>query len=73
MYTAPSTTPLAATAAHHMLATNTPCRISSSPMNPFNVGRPIDDIVMIRNTAAYTGITFDSPPYSEISRVWRRS
>ena len=42
-------------------------------MNPFSVGSPIDDIVMIRKTAAYTGITLERPPYSEISRVWRRS
>ena len=42
-------------------------------MNPFKVGSPIDDIVMMRNTAAYTGMIFDSPPYSEMSRVCRRS
>ena len=52
MYAAPSTTPLAANAAHNLLATNTPCRIRNSPMNPFSVGNPIDDIVMMRNTAA---------------------
>ena len=42
-------------------------------MNPFSVGSPIDDIVMMRKMAAYTGITFERPPYSEISRVCRRS
>jgi hypothetical protein len=42
-------------------------------MKPFSAGRPIDDIVMTRNTVAKTGITFERPPYSEISRVWRRS
>ena len=42
-------------------------------MKPFSAGRPMDDIVMIRKTAAYTGITLESPPYSEISRVCRRS
>ena len=42
-------------------------------MNPFSGGRPIDDIVMIRKMAAKTGITFDRPPYSAISRVCRRS
>ena len=42
-------------------------------MNPFSAGSPIDDIVMIRNTAANTGMTFERPPYSEISRVCRRS
>ena len=44
--------PLAANAAHTLLATNTPCRIRNSPMKPFSVGKPIDDIVMIRKTAA---------------------
>ena len=33
-------------------ATNTPWRIRISPMNPFSVGSPIDDIVMIRKIAA---------------------
>ena len=42
-------------------------------MKPFRVGSPIEDIVMSKKTAAYTGMTFDSPPYSEISRVCRRS
>ncbi len=42
-------------------------------MKPLSVGSPIDDIVISRKTAAYTGITFDRPPYSEISRVCRRS
>ena len=42
-------------------------------MNPFNNGKPIDDMVMIRKTIAKTGITFEMPPYSEISRVCRRS
>ena len=52
MYAAPSTMPVAAEAAHHLLTTKMPCRISTSPMNPFRVGSPMDDIVMIRNTAA---------------------
>ena len=52
MYAAPSTTPLAANAAHIMLVMKTPCRISSSPMNPFSAGRPIDDIVMMRKIVA---------------------
>ena len=73
MYAAPSTMPLAATAAHILFAVNTPCKISSSPMNPLSAGNPIDDIVIRRNTAAYPGMTFESPPYSEISRVCRRS
>ena len=47
--------------------------IANSPMNPFSSGNPIDDIVMIRNTIAYIGITLDSPPNWEISRVCRRS
>jgi hypothetical protein len=65
--------PLAANAAQTLLATKTPCRIRNSPMKPFSVGKPIDDMVITRKTAAYTGMTFDSPPYSEISRVCRRS
>ena len=65
--------PLAATAAQALLTTKTPWRIRISPMKPLSAGMPIDDSVMIRNTAAYTGMIFDRPPYSEISRVWRRS
>jgi len=42
-------------------------------MNPFSVGSPIDDIIITMKIAAYTGITFERPPYSAISRVWRRS
>ena len=30
----------------------TPCRIRNSPMNPFSVGSPIDDIVMTMKIAA---------------------
>ena len=41
-----------ANAAHILLSTNTPCRIKNSPMKPFSVGSPIDDIVMIRKIAA---------------------
>ena len=52
MYAAPSTIPLAATAAQTQLTTKTPCRISTSPMNPLSVGSPIDDIIMIRKIAA---------------------
>jgi hypothetical protein len=44
--------PLAANAAHTLLAWKAPWRISNSPMNPFSAGRPIDDIVINRNTAA---------------------
>ena len=76
MYAAPRTMPLAAMAAqifppprNDWSVANTPWRIRNSPMKPFKVGRPIEDIVMTRNTAANTGITFDNPPYSEISRV----
>ncbi len=73
MYAAPSTMPLAAKTAHTRLCMKAPCRIRNSPMNPLSVGRPIDDIVISRNTPAKAGITFDNPPYSEISRVCRRS
>ncbi len=52
MYAAPSTTPLAAKPAQILFATNTPWRMRSSPMKPFNAGRPIDDIVMIRKMTA---------------------
>ena len=52
MYAAPRTMPLAATKAQNLLTTNTPCRISTSPMNPLSVGRPIEDIVITRKIAA---------------------
>ena len=52
MYAAPRTTPLAANTAQVLLFTNTPSRIRNSPMKPLSVGNPIDDIVMIRKTAA---------------------
>ena len=42
-------------------------------MKPLRLGRPIEDSVMMRNTAVSRGTTALSPPYSEISRVWRRS
>ena len=52
-----------------MLTSKVPCKIVNSPMKPFSAGTPIDDMVMIMKMVANTGITLDSPPYSEISRV----
>ena len=42
-------------------------------MNPFSVGRPIEASVISRKTAVRRGVTVFSPPYSLMSRVWRRS
>ena len=42
-------------------------------MKPLSGGMPIELSAAIRNTIVNTGITLISPPYSEISRVWRRS
>ena len=42
-------------------------------MKPFNGGMPMELSAASRNTMVNTGITFMSPPYSEISRVCRRS
>ena len=50
-----------------------PCKIVNSPMKPLSGGIPIELSAAIRNTIVNTGITFSSPPYSEISRVCRRS
>ena len=45
----------------------------NSPTKPFSSGSPIDDMNMISEMVAYTGMMFEMPPYSEISRVCRRS
>jgi hypothetical protein len=45
----------------------------NSPTKPFRPGRPIEDRATISVSAAYTGITFHSPPKASMSRVWRRS
>ena len=66
-------TPLAATAANRGSHRNAPSSTRNSPTNPFRLGRPIDDSVMIRNTAVRRGTTAFRPPYSAINRVWRRS
>ena len=42
-------------------------------MKPFMPGRPTDESVMSRNAAVSFGITDLMPPYSLMSRVWRRS
>ena len=42
-------------------------------MNPLSPGRPSEDRHTIRNRTLKAGITFQSPPNSAISRVWRRS
>ena len=44
-----------------------------SPMKPFSGGIPMELSAASRNTIVNIGITFISPPYSEISRVCRRS
>src|ERR1019366_2275513 len=52
---------------------NVPCRMVNSPTNPLSSGSPIEDINMMSVIVAYTGMTLEMPPYSEISRVCRRS
>ena len=47
--------------AHHQTRLKAPTRIVNSPTNPFSVGRPIDDIVMIRKIVANTGILSRDP------------
>jgi len=42
-------------------------------MNPFNGGIPMELSAAKPNTTVNIGITLISPPYSEISRVCRRS
>ena len=46
-----------------------PIIIRNSPTKPFRNGRPIDAIVVITKMVAYSGITLDMPPNSEIIRV----
>ena len=42
-------------------------------MKPFSGGIPIELSAAIAKTSVNIGITFSSPPYSEISRVCRLS
>ena len=44
-----------------------------SPMNPLSGGIPMELSMARPKTRVKIGITFSRPPYSEISRVWRRS
>ena len=62
MYAAPSTMPEAATTAHAVDRLKAPMRMSSSPTKPLRVGRPIEAMVMIMNSIAYTGMTLARPP-----------
>ena len=50
-------------------------RIVNSPTNPFpgRAGIPMEERVMSMKNTANTGMTRESPPYSEMSRVCRRS
>jgi len=73
MYVAERMTPVAAKAAIRGFHLNAPSRIRNSPTNPLSPGSPIDESVMTRNAATRCGITFFNPPYSAMSRVWRRS
>ena len=50
-----------------------PDRIRNSPTNPFVPGSPTDESVTMTNTVAMSGTCLARPPYSEMSRVWRRS
>ena len=44
-----------------------------SPMKPFNGGIPMELSAAMPNTTVKIGMMRIRPPYSAISRVWRRS
>ena len=66
-------TPVTAKAAQMRLASKAPCRMVNSPMNPLSSGSPAELNMAMAKIMANLGITCARPPYSEISRVWRRS
>ena len=52
---------------------NVPSSTRNSPMKPLVPGTAMLEKVMIRNSAANTGMLRATPPYSMIARVCRRS
>ena len=45
----------------------------NSPTKPLSPGSPTEERDTTRKTTLKAGITFQSPPKSAMSRVWRRS
>src|SRR5260370_39358832 len=65
-------TPVAAQADQFQCTWNVPRRIRNSPTKPLSMGKPSEESATKRKKAASLGIGVARPPYSEISKVWRR-
>src|SRR5260370_20428989 len=66
-------TPVAAQADQFQCTWNVPRRIRNSPTKPLSMGKPSEESATKRKKAASLGIGVARPPYSEISKGWRRA